>query len=126
ERLALMVLALALIAGLLGKRMVPGLIMAFLVLLIGSVGADPRLGIPRFTFGNSEFLDGINFTAAVMGLFGISEVLLNTEQRITGLISASVRSILPTRDDIRRSIGPVIRGTGIGIVLGLIPGATSV
>lgn len=126
ERFALMIAALSLIVGLLGERMLPGLIMAFLGLLVGSIGLDPTLGIPRFTFGHSELLDGINFVAAVMGLFGISEVLLNTEQKISGLVAQHVGKILPTRDDFRRSAGPIARGSVIGILLGLIPGATSV
>jgi putative tricarboxylic transport membrane protein len=126
ERFALMIFALALITGLLGKRMVMGLVMAALGLLIGTVGTDPTLGVPRFTFSSLDLLDGVNFVAAVMGLFGVSEVLLNTEQQVSGKIAKNVGRILPTREDFRQSWGPIIRGTGIGVVLGMIPGASSV
>ncbi|SMF56065.1 putative tricarboxylic transport membrane protein [Xaviernesmea oryzae] len=126
ERFAMMIFALALITGLLGDRMVIGLVMAALGLLVGTIGIDPTLGIPRFTFGSVDLLDGVNFVAAVMGLFGISEILLNTEQRLTGKIADNVGRILPTRGELRQSWGPIWRGTGIGMLLGMIPGATSV
>jgi putative tricarboxylic transport membrane protein len=126
ERFALMVFALSLVTGLLGVNIIRGLVMVFFGLLVGTVGTDPTLGIPRFTFGRVELLDGLNFVAAVMGLFGLSEVLANTEQGVKGLIASSVGRILPTRDDFRRSAWPIVRGTGIGMGLGMIPGATGV
>jgi len=126
ERFALMVLALALVTGLLGRSVVKGLLMALLGLLLGTVGMDPTLGVPRFTFGRPELLDGINFVAAVMGLFGISEVLINTENIVKGLVAKTVGRILPTRAEMRQSAGPIARGTGLGLGLGMIPGATGV
>ena len=126
ERFALMVFALSLVAGLLGRAMVRGMLMVFLGLLLGTVGSDPTLGVPRFAFGRAEFLDGINFVAAVMGLFGISEILVNTERGVGGLIAEKVGRVLPSAEDFRRSWGPIARGTGLGMALGMIPGATGV
>lgn len=126
ERFALMVFALSLIVGLLGSAVAKGLVMAFLGLLLGTIGTDPTLGIPRFTFGRTDLLDGVNFVAAVMGLFGISEVLLNSEHGMKGLIAEKVGRVLPTREDVRQSTGAIMRGTGIGFLLGMIPGMTGV
>jgi putative tricarboxylic transport membrane protein len=126
ERFALMVLALALVAGLLGRRMIKGLLMALLGLLVGTVGIDPTLGVPRFTFGITDLIDGLNFVAIVMGLFGISEILIHAEKTVPGLIASKVGRVAPSRDDMRQSAGPIARGTGIGMALGMIPGATGV
>lgn len=126
ERFALMVLALSLVAGLLGSQMLKGMLMAMVGLLIGTVGIDPTLGVPRFTFGVTDLIDGINFVAAVMGLFGISELFQSCEEGVQGLIAEKVGRVMPTRDDFRRSWGAIARGTGLGTLLGMVPGATSV
>ena len=122
ERFAMMVFALSLLASLMGRTVIQGLIMALLGLLIGTVGMDPSLGIPRFTFGRAYLLDGINFVAAVMGLFGLSEVLLNTEEKITGLIASKVGRVVPTAREFRQSLGAMLRGSVIGTALGMVPG----
>lgn len=122
ERAALMVFALAMLALLLGDKAIQGMAMAFAGLLIATVGIDPTLGQPRFTFGSTALLDGINFVAAVMGLFGIAEILANLEARMTGKMSETVGPILPTRDDMRRSAMPILRGSIIGTLVGMIPG----
>jgi putative tricarboxylic transport membrane protein len=126
ERFALMVFALTLVAGLLGRLLVKGMLMALLGMLIGTVGMDPTLGVPRFTFGQVELLDGIHFVAAVVGLFGVSELLLGAERRVPGLIAERVGRVWPSREDFGRSAGAIARGSLIGTLLGMVPGATGV
>ncbi|SMF56020.1 putative tricarboxylic transport membrane protein [Xaviernesmea oryzae] len=125
ERCALMIFALCLLAMLLGRKAASGMAAALLGLLIASVGIDPVMGMPRFTFGQPELLDGINFVAAVMGLFGMSEVFVALEQRLVGKITENVGPIMPTREDLRVSVKPILRGTVIGSLIGMIPGTNS-
>lgn len=76
EFAALTLLGLSLLMGLAGKSLVKGLMMGLFGLLLALVGLDPVQGLPRFTFGHIELLDGLSFVAVVMGLFGLSEILL--------------------------------------------------
>ncbi|SDN73512.1 tripartite tricarboxylate transporter permease [Ensifer sp. YR511] len=122
ERFSLMVFALSLLSALLGAKAAKGMAAAFAGLLVASVGIDPVVGIPRLTFGSTEMLDGVNFVAAVMGLFGVSEVLVALEQGVRGKISENVGPVLPTRKDLRDSFAPIARGSLIGTVIGMIPG----
>src|SRR5215475_5874428 len=126
EYFALMVLGLVLLTSLISGHVLKATIMALFGLLIGIVGIDPAQGLPRFTFGQPQLLDGFNFVAVVIGLFGVGEILLNIEKPARKIFAAHVGSVLPTRQDMRDSAGPIARGTVIGFLLGLIPGATSV
>ena len=97
--------------------------MVIVGLLIGMVGTDVNSGISRFWLGVPELRDGVAITALAVGLFGIPEILNNLSNE--GTRSARVYSIgrlLPSRDDIRRMVGPILRGSGIGSVLGVLPG----
>jgi len=122
EYFALMVVGLTLVTVLAGKSLVRGLIAAMLGLLIGMVGLDPVLGAPRFAFGIVELFDGLGIVPVVMGLFGISEVLWNAAHPEGKVFDTKMSSLMPTRADLKASAAPILRGTGIGFVLGLIPG----
>lgn len=122
EQFALMVLGLSLIMVLAGKSVVKALIMGMLGLILGMVGMDPTAGVPRFTFGQMHLLGGLDLVVVVMGLFGIGEILVSLEKKAAPAISASIRSLLPTREEARQSVAPIARGTLIGFALGLIPG----
>jgi putative tricarboxylic transport membrane protein len=80
------------------------------------------MGAPRFTFGDLNLLSGIDVVVVAMGLFGVGEILLALERRGETEPRAEVPSIRLSGDDVRRSALPVLRGTGIGFLLGLIPG----
>jgi putative tricarboxylic transport membrane protein len=95
-------------------------------LLLAMVGIDPVRGAPRFAFGIPELYDGLSFVPVVMGLFGISEILLAVEAPYREPIKTTFASLRLTREEWRRSIGAIVRGTGIGFVLGLIPGVGSI
>ncbi len=126
EYFALMVLGTSLLTGLAGKSMLKALLMGVLGLILAMVGMDPTAGIPRFTFGHMELLDGISFVPVVMGLFGVGEIFLNVETEVKAIYHSTVGSLLLTKQEWKDSFGPIARGTVIGFFLGLIPGATSV
>ena len=106
---------------------VKGLLMAAVGIVLGTVGIDPVFGAARFTFGVSHLMDGVDFVAAGMGLFGIAEVLMNLEAPdVRNVYKASLRGLLPTRDDWRRSWAAILRGTGLGFFIGVLPGGGAV
>ena len=108
--------------------LVKGLLMMMLGLLLGIVGIDPMHGEERFTFGILRLTDGISFIPVVMGLFALSEVLVNLESptRAADVFKTSLKGVLPTRGDWRRSWAPILRGTLIGFFVGALPGAGGV
>lgn len=124
EFFALIMLGLSLLMGLAGKSMIKALMMGIFGLLLAMVGMDPVRGMPRFTFGRMELMDGIGFVPVIMGLFGLAEVLVNAEKQFTQVFVAKMSSLIPTRKDIRDSVGPILRGSVIGTLLGLVPGMT--
>jgi putative tricarboxylic transport membrane protein len=125
EQFALLMLGLSTLIGLTGRSVVAGLLMGLLGLVLGLVGLDPVLGTPRLTFGLVELFDGVEFVTVVMGLFGISEILINLEQPAMQVFGAKISSLFPSREEWGRAAGSIARGTGLGFVLGLIPGTNS-
>lgn len=126
EFFALMVLSLSMVAGLAGASLTKALISAVLGLIVALVGIDPVAGAPRFTFGIPELLDGVSFVPVVMGLFGISEVLLLIERPATTSAAQSVGRLTLSRQDLAASAGPIARGTVIGTLFGFVPGTGAV
>lgn len=126
EFFCLMTVGLTLVTGLASRSMVRALMSAIIGLLISLVGIDPMMGQPRFTFGFIELLDGFGIVPVAMGLFGISEILLNAEGPARQIFETSMRTLIPTWKDLKDSFWPIVRGTGIGIFLGFIPGVGTV
>ena len=124
EFFSLMVLGLSLLMGLAGKSMIKALMMGVFGLLLAMVGMDPVRGSPRFTFGRMELMDGLNFVPVIMGLFGLAEILENAEETLSNTASAKVGSLIPSKQEVKDSVGPIARGTFLGTLLGLIPGMT--
>jgi putative tricarboxylic transport membrane protein len=124
EFFALVMVGLSLLVALSGKSMVRALISGVIGLLIAMIGIDPVAGAPRFTFGSDRLLDGVSFVAIVVGLFGLSELLMAGRHKIAAAKAPGFRSLMPTREDFRRSTPAIGRGTVIGSALGLIPGMT--
>jgi putative tricarboxylic transport membrane protein len=122
EFFALMLFGLCLVTGLAGRSLIAGVLMTVMGLLISLVGIDPVRGAPRFTFGMPELYDGIGFIPVVMGLFGVGEILSTAEKPYREIIKTNLRKVLPNREEWKASIGPIMRGTGLGFFLGLIPG----
>jgi putative tricarboxylic transport membrane protein len=106
-----------------------GIAMVVLGILLGLVGADVETGIPRFAFDIRELYDGVTLVAITMGLFGIAEVIASIRVIKPGHLdrkSITFRSMVPTRDDIRRSWLPMVRGAAIGSFFGALPGTGGV
>lgn len=81
----------------------------------------------RFMFGFLQLADGIDFTIIAMGVFGISEVILALEKpEARSLVTATLNRIFPSRDDLRESWPAMLRGTGIGSILGILPGGGAI
>lgn len=102
-----------------------GITMVVLGILFGLIGADVQTGMPRFTFGIIELFEGVSLVAIAMGLFGLAEVIgsIGRERRkMFDDKSITFSSMVPTRDDRRRSALPILRGAGIGSMLGALPG----
>ncbi|SMO86566.1 tripartite tricarboxylate transporter permease [Paracoccus laeviglucosivorans] len=91
--------------------------------LLGTVGTDVNTGAQRFTFGNFNLYDGISIVIIAMGLFGLPEIIANIGKPQHGSINGKVRlrDMKPTRDDVRDSTGPVVRGGLLGSLLGALP-----
>ena len=99
------------------------LIAAAIGLLLATVGRDIFTGESRFTFGNLELADGIDFVPIAMGLFGLGEILYNLEERHRAAKApAKVANVWPSRKDLRQSSGAIGRGSVLGFVLGILPG----
>ena len=101
-----------------------GLAMVVLGLLIGTIGTDINSGVSRFNFDIPSLMDGINLVALAMGVFGVSEVMasINVPRDYDVKEKITMRTMMPTRKDVRESIMPMLRGTGIGSFFGALPG----
>ncbi|HLM14325.1 MAG TPA: tripartite tricarboxylate transporter permease, partial [Reyranella sp.] len=120
---SLMALGLVAAVVLASGSVIKAIAMVFLGLLFGLVGTDVNTGAQRFTFDIPELSDGIDFAPIAMGLFGIAEIVVNLERHLTrtgGTIK--VGSLWPTREEMRRAIPAVLRGTTLGSILGVLPG----
>ncbi|HEY9055021.1 MAG TPA: tripartite tricarboxylate transporter permease, partial [Rectinemataceae bacterium] len=116
---------LLLIVGLMGKSVVKGMIAAAFGLLLSLIGQDPATGTDRFIFGQLWLLDGVEFVVMAMGLFGISEILINAEKDMAIAKPPKVKGFIPPRSEWAPATKAIGRGTVIGMVLGLIPGASA-
>lgn len=124
EYFALALLGLLTLSGLAGTSVAKALLMAVAGLLVATVGLDPIGGQLRFTFNVLELSDGIDFLPVAVGLFGIAEVLANIEQRVRlEPIHAKLSGLLPTSQDWLACRLPILRGSIIGFVVGVLPGA---
>ncbi len=124
---SLVFMSLMLVGYLGGKSLPKSLGMAAVGLAIGTVGKDPVNMQDRFIFGVREFSDGIGIIPMLMGMFGLTEVLFNVEKVIKpDVLKTKIGKLLPSLKDWRNSIGPILRGTGVGFFIGLIPGGGAI
>src|SRR5690606_31600351 len=119
----LMVFGLSAVASLSGASLLKGLLAMCIGLMFSTVGTDVT-GVARFTFGAGDLLDGVEFLALSIGLFAISEVIVNTREIRSGLPRTVIKHrLFITLAEIRESIPAVLRGTVIGFLVGVLPGA---
>ena len=120
---SLMVLGLVAAVALASGSLLKAFIMVFLGLILGLAGTDVETGAQRFTFGLPQLADGVNFVALSMGVFGLGEIIRNLEHEHSREVGVkSVSGLMLSREDFRRIIAPVLRGTGLGTILGILPG----
>lgn len=124
EYFAIAVLGMVLLTNLTGKNPLKSFLMVLIGIMMSTIGMDAVTGLRRFTFGVPELMRGLEFGVVAMAVFGINELfgtLLEPQEEIT-VGKVRFRELYPTRDELRRSIGPILRGTLIGFLIGLMPG----
>jgi putative tricarboxylic transport membrane protein len=128
EFFAIGVCGLTLLVRLSGGSLLQSFIMILTGMALGTVGVDFLTGTERFTFGNAELGQGIDFLPVAMGIFGIAEVLATVERK--GSVQAAqrvrIRELLPTAQEWKRSLPAMFRGSFLGFLIGLVPGPSPV
>ena len=101
--------------------------MVVLGLLLGLIGTDITSGAQRYTFDIPELADGIGFVTVAMGMFGLSEIIRNLENETErSVVIAKISNLLPTKEEWKRMVAPILRGTIIGSAVGILPGSGSI
>lgn len=127
EYCSIMFLGFTLLCYLTSGSMIKAFMMAGLGLILGAVGMDFISGRYRFCYGILSLEDGLGLIPIVMGLFGISEVLINIEEKgIQTVFETKIKGLYPSRKDWKDSIGPIGRGSLLGFLIGILPGANPI
>lgn len=127
EYFALVFMGLTLVIGLMGKSLLRGSIAALFGMSLSFIGQDPTMGVIRFGFGRPELMNGIDFVSVAMGLFGISEILVNAEAEYTKASKPpEIKGLLPKKEEWKPTLKAVGRGSVLGFLIGLIPGTNSI
>jgi putative tricarboxylic transport membrane protein len=127
EYFSLMLMGIVVLIYLASGSILKALMMAVFGLLLGTIGMDAISGTQRLTFGVLELADGIGLIPAIMGLFGVAEVISNVEEEMKReLITAKVKNLLPNLQDWKDSFWPIIRGSFLGFFIGILPGPAPV
>ena len=120
---SLMVLGLVASIVLASGSLLHALGMIILGLLLGLIGTDVNSGTARFSFELPELNDGINFVVVAMGVFGLGEIIANLQTEGTRSVTVTkISGLMPSRDDFKRMVAPILRGTALGSALGILPG----
>jgi putative tricarboxylic transport membrane protein len=124
EFVGLVFLGLTMVTYLSSGSMAKALMMAIVGLLVSYIGTDIVTGRERFTLGIATIAGGFDIVPIAMGLFGISEVLLNLERSEAAreVFQTKLQDLFPSKQDWKDSSGPIARGSIFGFLLGLIPG----
>jgi putative tricarboxylic transport membrane protein len=123
EYFSLMVFGLVAAIVLARGSLIKALGMVCVGILLGLVGTDVNSGTIRFAFGMPELAEGIEFVALAMAFFGMTDVILNLENpEQKGVFASRIGRVLPSLEDLRTSFWAIVRGTGLGSILGILPG----
>ena len=124
EYFSLMILGLIGAVVLASGSLLKAIAMIVLGLLLGLVGTDVNSGVARFSFDIPEMTDGIGFVAIAMGVFGYGEIIANLSrpEEDREVFTAKVSGLFPTKEDFKRMVPAVLRGTALGASLGILPG----
>jgi putative tricarboxylic transport membrane protein len=127
EYFSMMVLGLSIVVYLAKGSIPKALVMCCFGLILGSIGLDQMTGTPRFIYKMTVLMDGVGLVQVVIGLFGVSEVLLNLEATfVREIFDTKIKGLLPNREDWKKSLFPILRGSGLGFFMGIIPGISVV
>jgi putative tricarboxylic transport membrane protein len=127
EYFSLMVLGLTILSFMTHGSMAKAMLMACAGIVLGLVGIDGITALPRLTFDRLELLDGVGLVPIVMGLFGVAEILSNLEKDgKREIIATRIGGLWPSPQDWARSKWAIVRGTGLGFFLGILPGGGAV
>ena len=128
EYFSLIFLAFSLVTYLAAGSMLKALMMVVLGLFLGSIGTDFITGDLRFTYGSLTLSDGVGLVPIVMGIFGVAEVLENIEREAKEgqILRTKLKGLFPNLKDWKDSIAPIIRGTFVGFIIGMLPGGGSI
>ncbi len=124
EYFSLMFLGLTIVVSLVGKSMAKGLLSGLFGMLLATIGMEPITGQSRFTFNNVDLMAGIDFVAVVVGLFAIPEVLENMEGADPDVLKTKLKNLFPSREDLKRTAGAMLRSSVIGFFIGVLPGSS--
>jgi putative tricarboxylic transport membrane protein len=123
EYFSLMVMGLVFAVVLARGSILKAIAMIVLGVLLSTVGTDLETGQDRLTFGLPFLSDGIDFAVLAMGIFGVAEILRNLDHTETrNVVHQAIGRLLPNREDFRQSYLPILRGTTVGAILGILPG----
>jgi putative tricarboxylic transport membrane protein len=124
EYLALMILAFTILSNISDAPPHKVLLMISLGLFVSSVGLNALDSVARFTMGFDQLMLGLEFLPIVMGFFGIAEVLNIAVETyvVPSVMKIRLRDLYPTKEEAKRSVAPILRGSFLGFFLGLIPG----
>jgi putative tricarboxylic transport membrane protein len=106
--------------------MLSSLAMALFGLLLGMIGIDAMTGYTRFTFGITALGDGIGIVPVAVGLFGLSEILVTATSPTEGIAKPRMRDLVPSKEELKASTAPILRGSVLGFLVGIIPGSAHV
>ncbi|MCB1104578.1 MAG: tripartite tricarboxylate transporter permease [Opitutaceae bacterium] len=125
EYFGLALFGISLMAGVSGGRVIKGMLAGILGLALATVGLDPMTAFPRFTYGHAEFMDGIAFVPVMIGLFGLTEVLVQISERDwqTEAKIGGIGRVLPRKNEVKRMMPAAATGAVIGTVVGAVPAA---
>ena len=128
EFLCFMILTFVLLSNLSADAPLKGTLMIAFGLFLSTVGVNPMDSYPRFTFGSETLMLGIDFLPIAMGLFGISEILTIAVAKYVKpqIEKIRLRDLYPSKEEVRRSINPMLRGSVLGFFVGLLPGPCTV
>jgi putative tricarboxylic transport membrane protein len=123
EYFSLMVLGLVASIVLAHGSLLKAIGMILLGLVLGLIGTDVNTGMQRYTFELPELADGIGFVIVAMGMFGLGEIIRNLENESTRTsVVKGITGLMPTKEDLKRMAAPILRGTALGSILGILPG----
>jgi putative tricarboxylic transport membrane protein len=127
EYTALLLMGLFILAYMSGGSMLKTLSMAVLGLVLGMIGIDVMSGYTRFSHGIVELGDGVGIVPVAVGLFGVSEILLSADTEMKRDVRRpKLRDLVPSREELRLSVGPIARGSVLGFLIGIIPGSAHI